>query len=234
MIGNSLLFTLAIILFASCESMSPEQVLEKSIEYHGGKQGWEQIDAIKYQKTTQLFLADGSLESEQVASYRHQFKPEFLTQKTWAQVGRVNQLSLTGIASKDSLSFDNQADYQKAKKELDAALYVVWQPFKLLDELDQLEYLGTDTLEDETQVHVIKNQYYFDDGSLDNTWWFYFNTQTGRLEGNMVKHGTTYSYIRNTAFEDKTGLSLNKTRTSYRVDSLRTIEFVRAKYWYDY
>lgn len=219
---------------AACDNTTVSEVLEKSVSFHGGSEEWTNIKAVEYHKKTQLFTQNGDLEKESEATYKHMFRPTFTTYKTLVEEGKVNLTRMTGIAAKDSLPFASQAEYQQAKKDLDAAFYVVWQPFKLLEEQEQLEYLGTEQLEDKTEVYVLKNQYYKDDGSQDNTWWFYFNKKNGRLEGNMVKHGTTFSYIRNTSYEQKTGLSLNKTRTSYRVDSLRNIEFVRAKYWYEY
>ncbi len=229
-----LLLLLVLLTLIGCDRNTPQSILDKSIEYHGGKQAWQDQTSISYRKKTQLLKADGSLEKETVFNYTHQWKPEFATLRTQVEQGKVKQVKLTGIASKDSLPFTSQQEYMSAKKDLDAALFVVWQPFTLASQVDQLEYLGEETLEDDTPVFVLKNQYYKADGSKDNAWWFYFNAENGRLEANMVKHGDTYSYIRNNSYEQKTGFSLNKTRTSYRVDSLRNIQFVRARYWYEY
>ncbi len=120
----------------------------------------------------------------------------------------------------------------KYTSDFKAAEFVYWQPYKLLEAASLWHYAGTDTLEDGTKVEVVEIQYLNPDGSNGNTWWFYFNSITYRLEGNMVHHGTTYSYIRNLVFEDQSGLSLNAKRVSYRCDKDRNIEFVRAQYDY--
>jgi len=49
----------------------------------------------------------------------------------------------------------------------------------------------------------------------------------------MVHHGSTFSYIKNTKYENKTGLSLNAERKSYMTDSLRNVKFLRAHYEYE-
>lgn len=228
--GVGLVFTL---FFLGCvPEESARAIVLKSIAFHGGQSSWEQAKSITYLKSTELFKASGQLESASTIAYHFNYYSPISKQMRWkrdsikVQITQNEKEEITGnIKLDDSL----KANY---KRDFNAAEFVYWQPYKLLEVEFLWNYSGLDTLEDGTAVKVIKIKYPDTKDSPGNTWWFYFNAKTYRLEGNMVKHGTTYAYIRNTEFEDKTGLNLNAKRISYRVDSLRNILFTRAKYDY--
>jgi len=218
----------------SCSPPTGEEIVLKSLEFHGGLDRWENYEQLSYLKHSTLFYQDGSVESDVTATYTHTFTPAISSSKKWIKNDTVYSYKLTNNPEQDVANFIDQTAYIKAKNDLDGAFYVVWQPYKLLESKEALEYIGQDILEDQTKVNIVKLQYYNKDGSKDNTWWFYFGEKTHRIEGYMVKHDSTYAYVRNHTYESVTGLSLCQTRTSYRVDSLRTIQYIRGKYHYDF
>lgn len=118
----------------------------------------------------------------------------------------------------------------QAYDDTKGALYVFWQPYKLIDSNARLDYVGLVTLLDSISVHSIKVSYPLDPAA--DVWHYYFNEENFMLEATEVNHDGRISLIINESVEDKTGLFLNKTRKSYFVDSLGKIKYLRAAYKY--
>lgn len=219
----------------SCSTaINADELLLKGVEAHGGIQKWENIKEITYLKTTILYDSLGAVEKKVVQRHYNRFIPSFYAEMQWKEDAIPKKVVLDQnviqIYYNDSIVNDAVLA-KKYYKNIVAANYVFWQPYKLLHDDVQLEYLGKEKLNNE-EVDVIQANYKNEDGSSGNTWWYYFNTKTNRLVANMVHHPPTYSLIMNTAYETKTGLYLNATRKSYRVDSLKNIQFLRAAYDY--
>ncbi|WP_035085428.1 DUF6503 family protein [Aquimarina latercula] len=220
----------------SCKNeLNPKEIILKSLEAHGGLEKWKSVKEISYKKTTILYDSLGAIEKKIIQTHKNTFSPKFRAEMVWVE--NTVQKKVVFEDDKISVYFDNviQGDSdlkEKYYKSVIAAHYVIWQPYKLLDEEVILSYVGIDTI-DSKEVYIVKVTYFNDDGSSANTWWYYFDVLTYKLVGNMVHHGTTYSYIVNTKYEDKTGLSLNAERKSYMTDSLRNPRFLRADYSYE-
>ncbi len=220
----------------SCKNeLDPKEIILKSLEAHGGLEKWSSAKKLSYKKTTILYDSIGAIEKKIIQTHKNTFSPKFRAEMVWVEI--AVQKKVVFEDDKISVYFDNviQGDpelKEKYYKSIFAAHYVIWQPYKLLDEEVMLSYIGIDTI-DSKEVHVVKVAYFEEDGSPANTWWYYFDALTYKLVGNMVHHGTTYSYIVNTKYEDKTGLSLNAERKSYMTDSLRNPMFLRADYSYE-
>ena len=234
LINRLLVAACSLLILMSCSNPTGEEIVLSSLDFHGGLDRWEQMERLSYTKHTVLYNADGTTEIDITAQYKHLLLPRVSHSKIWTEADSIHSFTLTNDPAKDLIKFNDEASYKKAKADIDGAFYVIRQPYKFLEDKDKLEYVGQESLDDSTKVNIVKMQYYNDDGSKDNTWWLYFNDTSNRLEGYMVKHDSTYAYIRNHTYEDKTGLSLCQTRTSYRVDSLRNIQYVRGKYRYDF
>lgn len=220
----------------SCGSQpDADQILKDAIDAHGGIKKWENIEEISYRKTTVLYDSLGNIEKEIIQYHKNRFKPSFSAEMKWVDKGVSKTVTLqnekTSIVYDDSIIQDSQLQ-KRYYKDILAANYVFWQPYKLLDQNVKLSYAGKENI-DAKEAHVLKAEYTNEDGSSANTWWYYFDTESHQLMGNMVHHPPTYSYIHNVTYEDKTGLFLNAKRTSYRVDSLRNIKYTRATYTYE-
>lgn len=220
-------------LFVSCDKkMDAKLLVQKSIAAHGGSEKWESIAKIDYKKETLLYFPNGDFERKIVQKISHSFEP-FSTlieseklgsiSKSIYQSGKV-QLFENNKEVFDSLQL-NQA-LQSAK----GALYVFWQPYKLLDSGTKLEYQGVKKLLDSLAVHVLKVSY--PEGKQNDIWHYFFNTNTFKLQASQVNHDGKISLITNETTETQTGLSLNKTRKSFFLDSLGKIDYLRAAYDY--
>ncbi len=232
---TSILCGILLLLGACKNNPNPVEIVMKSLEAHGGIEKWQHAKELTYLKTTILYDSTGAIEKKIIQTHKNTFQPDFEAKMQW-QEGTVAKIVMykdnkTNVFYNDSLQNDARLE-EKYYKDIIAANYVIWQPYKLLDKEANLSYEGQDILEDGKQVEVIKATY-FDEGAVKTTWWYYFDAETYRLSGNMVHHGTTYSYIKNIKYENQTGLFLNAERKSYMTDSLRNIKYLRAHYMYE-
>ena len=216
----------------SCQEESAVDIVNKSLEFHGGIQAWKSSEAISYQKEEWLYYDNDSLESYTKRIYTHSLSNDLPIKMEWSSDSTTLYVenSEAGLNANFELSDDEAKSYESALK---AAPYTLCQPYKLLEDAADLKRLDDDKLED-TEVYTVAIDYVNEDGSPGNSWRYYFNKETYRLEGAFVKHGETYAYVRNNEYDSKTGFSLNTVRTSYRVDSLRNIQYVRGRYKYQY
>lgn len=217
------------------KELDAKEIVLKSIEAHGGIDKWKSAKELSYIKTTVLYDSLGKVEQKTIQTHKNIFGAKLTAEMKWIE----DSVSKRVLLKNNNISiYFNGVEQRELKlkekyyRSVTAANYVIWQPFKLLDEDVTLFYEGENVV-DNQNVYTIKAAYFKEDGSPDNTWWYYFDKTTYRLLGTMVHHGTTYSYIENTKYETLTGLYLNKERKSYRVDSLRNKKFLRADYFYE-
>jgi len=222
------------LLYTNCKSDKnrAHTILQKSIKSHGGMELWKKMKSINYLKKTTLYTDSGLVEQKISQKIIHQWKPNF-TKITWMNQGKLYQAQKS---NKELRYFEGnalQSDpsvLKQINKNLDASLYVFWQPFKLLDPAAKLEYVGLKKLLDTLAVHAIK-VYYTEDKKGD-VWTYFFDEKSYRLRATQVDHEKRSSLIINEEVEDQTGLFLNKKRKSYFLDSLGKINYLRAAYTY--
>jgi len=229
------LLLLLSLLLTGCESEDPSSdfILQKSLEAHGGRERWKKMKCIRYLKTTTFYDPTGVIEKKSVQYITHQWRPK-QTEMIWENEGKpyrilkdTTGISLykEGILQKDSLLL------AQANTNLEAALYVYWQPFKLLEEKAQKNYLGVQKLLDSISVHVVQIRYSEEKNA--DVWTYFFDTQNYRLCAAQVLHNKRISLIVNEAVESETGLILNHKRKSYFLDSVGKIKYLRAAYSYE-
>lgn len=214
------------------EKLTAKQILENSINAHGGRKKWERIRSISYDKQTTFFNKEGEIEKIKDETIKHSWDPSF------TEIKRIEGGKFV-IAKKDYKGitlFENNILQKKpnlleqANKELDAALYVFWQPYKLYDKNTLLKYIGNINLLDSISVYAIEIAY-LDQKSQDK-WTYFFDVNNFLLRASQVNHKNRVSLIINENLESKTGLFLNKRRKSYFLDSLGRIKYLRADYNY--
>lgn len=215
---------------ASSDSKAEEIVL-KSIEKHGGISDWENLKSISYNKITVLFDSTGAQESGMVQRHMYTLKPELEATIRWIEKGdSIKIVYKNNTASKFvNGTIDSNAD-NAAKNTVDAAMYVLFQPFKLMDEGTKLKYMGIDSL-DGKAVYMVKPVYSGQQPG-DDEWLFYFDVATHELIANLVNHNGRRSFIKNLAFDPTISLYLHQHRKSYFVDSALNIQYLRAEYFY--
>ncbi|KAB8155676.1 hypothetical protein EZY14_000265 [Kordia sp. TARA_039_SRF] len=232
-IHKSWVYILCIIFFFSCESdLTGEMIVEKVLENaHGGKEAWQNVKTIIYEKTTMFYDSLGNEERTLVQTFHNTFSPEFLSIVTWTENGIRKKIitneETTNVFENGELQLD-AAIIQKARSDIHAAHYAFWQPYKLITDEVALTFDRKVRLEDGTKAYAVKATYQ----NSDDEWWYYFDVNTGLFVEALVKHGETYSQIKNVEHETATGLKLHKERKSYFVDLVKDQKYLRAHYFY--
>lgn len=126
---------------------------------------------------------------------------------------------------KDSL------EQTQAAANIDAAHYVFWQPFKLTDSSAKKVYLGKQKILDSIEVLTVKVSYSYDPKAF--VWFYYFHPENYNVKAVKVKHNRRTSLILNDSYETQIGLSLNKTRRSFILNTLGKIDYLRVAYQYE-
>ncbi len=231
---NAVLFLVILWAFTACTPSPEEQaldLLDKSIVAHGGKEGWENLKGIKFQKWTRMLDADGNVESELDQSHEFRFSPRFEGKISWSKDSIPYSMSWDGAVFRYQMGGNEllNADFLASKKkDFDAAFYTVAQPWKLLDKGGKLIYEGGKTLENGTKVESIRVDY----GPDSDTWWYYFDPTTYLMVGNEVKLKDHRSLVYDLTTEQADNLLFHGTRESWRVDESGKRLFLRAEYRY--
>ena len=207
-------------------------ILRKAIDKAGGYEKWSSLKTIEYTKHNMLFLEDGTTEVDNIQRHEYTMRPEFKVRITWEKEN-VNHLITYGPEGGKRYRHDSLTT-QDPTETVMSAIYVLGMPFKLLDAGTRLEHRGQVRLESGEIADEIKATY--DPGENENhstqdEWYYYFGAD-GTFFGAMVYHAPTYAYIRNLEFDTSTPIQFHKHRKSYRSDSSRNIQFLRAEFWY--
>ena len=209
-------------------------VIQKSLEEaHGGMSAWETPKTLVYEKTTTLYDSLQNVEIVKKQRFHNTLQPTFTSKVEWAENNVQKRIEFDG---KETFVYENdnqitdKATVEAAYKEIMAAQYVLWQPYKLFSDEATLVNEGIVKLEDKTDAYMIKVSY----PNSDVTWWYYFDINTFLLKENLIQHSEhTYSQIVNIQQEEKTGLRLHQDRKSFKIDVAKDHKYLRAEYHYD-
>ncbi len=205
------------------------EVLSQAIERSGGWENWTAASWVFYKKRTVLYDSLGQVESDRTQLHKYQLKPAFTASISWLQDGDRHEIFFENNLAKKNVNGTTVEKGGKAHENtVQSALYTLFMPFKLLDPGVELSYRGLLTLPNGEEVHTI-----FADYEGEEDWEYYFDTNTGDFVANLVDHGDYFALIYNEKFTTSGGLRFNAYRTSYRVDSLRNIQYRRGEFFYD-
>ena len=214
---------------AKRETVSANEIITKSIKYHGGITAWKSIKTLSFDKKVTLFYKDGSVEFSTIQFQEFNFFPE-LSGKI--QGGNSLILYQKGIVKKyvnDSL-VSNKEELERAKNSFFASQYVISQPFSLLDENVTLNYLGLVKFNGK-EVYEVKVKYDGDTNESDK-WIYYFDKETFKVVANKVIRPDHTSLVNNLTFNNSTAFVFNENRKSYRLNTLGEKTYLRAEYFY--
>lgn len=206
-------------------------IIQKSLEAHGGEDKWGDLKYLKFNKWTKLLTDSGRVESEldQVMEFR--FDPYFEGKISWIK-DSVSHISIWDGSNMSYFLGGNEiqnSGFLKSKKlDFDAAFYAVAQPWKLHDEGAILSYDGQKILENGILVEVVRVDY----GPDSDIWWFYFDSNSFLLVGNEVQLKDHRSLIYTITYEQEGGFVLHGARESHRVDQEGNKLYLRADYSY--
>ena len=197
---------------------------------------WQQLEEIRYQKHSVLYLSDSSIESEVIQQHIYRMRPAFESDISWEVNDDRHLLQYTPDQTRKYVN-DNlqEADETALRESVMSSFYVLGMPFKLLDAGVLLTYKGITDFEG-FQAHAMEARYSsgnYENHSTDDLWWYYFDVEGSGFLGAMVYHAPTYALIRNLKFDVTTPIKFHAHRKSYRTDSLRNKQFLRAQFWYE-
>jgi len=230
--GSFILFIAFCFLIFSCKpnkTSIESDLVNKCITAHGGIDNWKSLKNTNYTKNITLFLEDGSVEKS-ISQTHHYINAEGLTGTIeWKDSlnRKVTYQKGTAYKTKGEQKEENS---QAALSTFNSAYYVLNMPWKLLDDGTHITYEGLDTILNNKIVHTLKVEY--PNAGKQEAWEYYLDKDEYQLIANKVHHGTTYSLITNDSYFTYGGLKFNGKRTSYMVDSLGEVLYIRAKYEY--
>ena len=224
--------------YATIQDEKVRSLLKKAITKAGGLENWNKLERMQFQKYFALYREDGSTENEVLQQHNYLLQPKEQINITWRKDNLNHKILFEDGAVKKMINrqADTLANLQSLKNSVLSATFVISIPYKLLDEGVELSYAGLDTLEDNQVVEVLKASYApekHNNHSTSDIWWHYFDAKDYKQLGYMVQHVDHYSYVKNLSFHENDGFVFPKSRESYRVDSLRNILYLRAKYLYE-
>ncbi len=222
--------------FSPIEDDRVKRILTEAMDEAGGWSSWKGIERISYTKKSILYHANGAVESEVNQEHRYLLKPTLKGSIKWRDDQGEHEIVYGPEGAGKYLNgIFTEGSEQTAYESFLSAVYVLFQPFKLLDPGTRLSYVGLDSLETGQRVEVIRASYAPDEHqnhSTADTWHYYFDQGSSRILANMVHHPPTYAYIENIEFTDDYPIRLHTYRESWRVDSLRNKEFLRGVFFY--
>jgi len=223
---------LAILSFLGCKTNSTsieDTLIEKCISAHGGIDNWTSLTNTIYRKDITLFDKEGKIEKIISQKHRYSKNPDLSGTIEWAD--SINRkITYSGESAFKTNGTKKENSSQAALNTFNSAYYVLNMPWKLLDESAEISYLGLDTILNIKVVHTLRIIYPSEDQK--DVWEYYLDEKNYSLVANMVHHGSTYSLITNDEFVSYKDLKFNSKRTSYMVDSLGDVLYLRAKYEY--
>ena len=213
-----------------------QKVLLKAFEANGGYETYQNLASLSYKKRSILYYPDGGVESDVTQYHEYTISPELSATIFWTKDGQRHSIQYDHGVGQKYIDGELIPDGSKsATSSFLSAHYVLFMPFKLADKYVQLSYAGVDNVLDK-EVDVIKAVYSptdHDSHSTSDTWWYYFDRNSGDYAGSMVYHEPTYAFIENTRQNTDLPLVMNTYRVSHRVDSDRNKEYVRGEFFYE-
>ena len=207
-------------------------LLEQTMKAHGGQSLWDSIQYLAYTKEIKLYKEDGSLEKEVIQLHTNDFGAG-ITQMDWEEDEWTYQATLANNKlrlTQNGKAVTDSTRLKSVHNSLDGALYVFWQPRKLLDERAQIEFRGERTLFNSKEVFEVMVEY--PEEKNGDQWFYFIDKESLRLAATGVIHQGRISLITNDEVEEETGLFLNKKRSSYFTDEEFKPLYLRASYRY--
>jgi hypothetical protein len=235
--NSFIIIPIVFFLLNSCNTRDRQAVdlIEKSIEAHGGQEAWNQVQSISMTRDLWLFDENGAVESNVRQENEFRLKPYYEATMAWEKDSIAHRVHFDGIKTQYWMGANeilNEGFLESKKRDIDAAFYVLTKPFDLLDEGKNLTYEGKTELEGGIMAESVKVV----DGNPEDPdtdiWWYYFDPKSFEILAYKVKTTDHYSMVYNQGWDNSTGILLPAKRESYRVDSLGNRLYLRALYAY--
>ncbi len=194
------------------------------------KASWDSITTMKYKKTCQLFIEDGSTEKHRNETHLYNFEKGANRQILWKEDSTTYKLQQTKaflVQYKNNI-IDSTTSKPQLQSTIEAATFVIGLPYTLDSPKSTLEYKGLTNFQNE-ECHTLQVTF---ENSWD-TWTLYYTPETLDWKGYWVQTPDHYSLVINDEMTTVNGYTLPRKRTSYRTDSIQNITYKRASYLYE-
>ena len=202
------------------------KLLKKAIEYSGGWEKYTSINGLTYTKVVIKIDSVGAVIDSSVQHHNYNLFPEFGARMEYLADNDTLVIVNNGNQSWKTKNGIHQTDQQNVNSAYNSSFgstYVLFMPWKLADPFTTIEYIGKQSLPNNNEGIGLKVTYSDKNSTtLDHTWWYYFEEQTGRPISNFLKYTNGYSYTEYKEFYDVEGLKINSKRYSYKSDSTMT------------
>jgi hypothetical protein len=236
MFPKSLQILIVFVVAVSCKPSAEQKALDlidKSIEAHGGKHIWVELESISFVKETKLFRPDSSLENHLVQEIEIRFRPNWEVKMSWQKDSILHRSVFDGKRTRYWLGeneIQNTDFLQSKKRDLDAAAYVMTKPFDLVTGKKRLTYLGLSRLPDGKEYESLEVVDGTTDSGNADVWVYFFDPKESRLEAYSVKTSDHTSLVFNEGMDFFGGVLFPQARKSYRLLENGQVEFLRAEY----
>lgn len=223
---------------ASCNNTplpapSAPKLVSNCISATGGIEQWNKLSALKYSKVYTLFLTDGTIEKKLIEYHDFNKKNNTYEIKQIAGHDTIVTLFKNGNVNrwKNQLLLESSPSFLRS---INASRYIISLPFVLANEPEIVSSLGKTKLPDSLSYDLIQATYL--KGTSGQTtaepWQFFIDRNTGLIKANKIHSVDHSSLVINENFTNVGPFHFYNERTSYRIDSIGQIQYLRAKYKY--
>jgi len=213
----------------SPEVYTAEDFLEKVMNASGGKVRYNNIESITFKKAFHLYHEDGTVEIDRVELHQYDFSDVTRRNISWTSDTTNYELiqSNSDIYQTINGAIDTTTTKALLENKLNAATFVLGLPYTLDSDSSTKTYNGLQDFEG-VKAHELVVTF---TGSED-IWSLYYEPITFAWLGYWVKTSAHYSLVINNEMTEIDGFQFSQKRTSYRTDSLKVKQYLRADYNY--
>lgn len=205
------------------------------IEAAGGLDRWKKVTSFSFQKETEMYKADSTVELSYKQVHTFSNYPEFTYRIEYLDDEKNRMMEEK--AGKVSY-YENGAEVsdpelvKKAAKSLQTAYYVIGLPFKFTDQGPKVINVQEENNPELGPVITVKLDQYEEGKRKDEDWWVYFDPELKTMRGYLIYHDDRYSYLLNESDINVNGFTLPVYRKGMAMNSNRTVSYLRTKYLY--
>ncbi|AEE20507.1 hypothetical protein JM84_2159 [Dokdonia sp. Hel_I_63] len=213
----------------SPEVHTAEDLLEKVMNASGTKERYKNIKSIRFEKAFHLYHEDGTVEIDRTELHQYDFSDGTQRNVSWS-----SDTTNYELIQKDSDIYqtingatDTTATKVSLQNKLNAATFVLGLPYTLNTDNSTKTYNGLQDFEG-VRSHELVVTF---TGSED-VWSLYYEPKTFAWLGYWVQTSDHYSLVINDEMTEVDEFQFSRKRSSYRTDSLKVRQYLRADYDY--
>ena len=233
-IAGAVAVTLIIIFNTNDKNVQPEiitgnSLLKKIMNSSGGKENYEGIKSLSFEKAFKLYDKDSTTEIDRLEKHTYDFTNGAVRSITWKDSLHTYKLIQrdTAILQFKDGTLDTSVSRKALQNKLYAATFVLGLPYTLDTDSSAKTYLGITDFQGKP-AHELKVT--FQDGT--DTWYLYYDESTLDWLGYWVQTSDHYSLVINEEMINEKGFTLSRKRKSYRTDAQKNRLYLRADYEY--